>query len=66
MFKAVTWVVWGLTALLGRLEAHNTWRAMLAEYREEAQPATDLGRQESKWVQTRGGWPALVESVRAG
>ena len=59
-------VVWGLTALLGRLEAHNTWRAMLAEYREEAQPATDLGRQESEWVQTKGGWPALVESVRAG
>lgn len=47
-------VVWGLSALLGRLEASNTWGAILAEYRNGADPATKLGRLEADWQATRG------------
>lgn len=50
-------VVWGLTALLGRLEAHNTWRAILSEYRDGAAPNTTLGRAEAQWATTRQAWP---------
>ena len=44
-------VVWGMSALLGRLEAHNRWRAILAEYRSGAPPATELGRLEAAWYE---------------
>ena len=42
-------VVWGMSALLGRLEAHNRWRDILAEYRLDAPPATPLGVEEHAW-----------------
>jgi predicted unusual protein kinase regulating ubiquinone biosynthesis (AarF/ABC1/UbiB family) len=42
-------VVWGVSALLGRLEADNRWRGILAEYRKGAPPATELGRIEAAW-----------------
>ena len=42
-------VVWGVSALLGKLECEGPWRAILAEYRKEAPPATELGRQEAAW-----------------
>ena len=42
-------VVWGVSALLGRLEATNTWRALLAEYRKGAPPCTELGEREAEW-----------------
>lgn len=42
-------VVWGVSALLSRLEATNTWRGILAEYREGAPPCTELGRLEADW-----------------
>jgi predicted unusual protein kinase regulating ubiquinone biosynthesis (AarF/ABC1/UbiB family) len=42
-------VVWGVTALLGRLRARGPWRAMLAEYRKGAPPATELGELEAEW-----------------
>lgn len=42
-------VVWGITALLGKLELEAPWRAMLLEYRIGAAPATDLGRLELAW-----------------
>lgn len=42
-------VAWGVTALLCRLEAHNRWRSILAEYRDGAPPVTELGRQEAAW-----------------
>ena len=42
-------VMWGTSALLGKLHAHNRWRAILAEYREGAPPATELGRLEAAW-----------------
>jgi len=43
-------VVWGMTALLGQLDAENSWRGILAEYREDGAPATDLGRAEANWA----------------
>jgi hypothetical protein len=43
-------VVWGMSALLGRLEARNRWRDILAEYRTGAPPATPLGRLEQSWL----------------
>ncbi len=42
-------VVWGVSALLGRLGATNNWRALLAEYRKGAPPVTELGRIEAEW-----------------
>ena len=46
-------VVWGMAALLGKLEAEGPWRAILAEYREGAPPATPLGEIEAKWRTAR-------------
>ncbi|MDQ6697709.1 MAG: AarF/ABC1/UbiB kinase family protein, partial [Actinomycetota bacterium] len=42
-------VVWGVSALLSKLAAENKWRAILAEYRKGAPPATELGRIEAAW-----------------
>ncbi|MGH9151688.1 MAG: ABC1 kinase family protein, partial [Acidimicrobiales bacterium] len=42
-------VVWGVSALLSRLEATNCWRGILFEYRKGAPPATELGRVEAEW-----------------
>jgi predicted unusual protein kinase regulating ubiquinone biosynthesis (AarF/ABC1/UbiB family) len=42
-------VVWGVSALLGRLEATNNWRALLAEYRKGAPPSSELGEREAEW-----------------
>jgi serine/threonine protein kinase len=42
-------VVWGVSALLGRIGATNQWSAMLAEYRHNAPPSTELGRIEEQW-----------------
>jgi hypothetical protein len=42
-------VVWGVSALLGRLEARNRWRGILQEYRRGDPPATRLGEVEAAW-----------------
>jgi predicted unusual protein kinase regulating ubiquinone biosynthesis (AarF/ABC1/UbiB family) len=42
-------VVWGVSALLGKLEVAAPWRAMLDEYRCGAAPATPLGEAHAKW-----------------
>ncbi|MCX7619510.1 MAG: AarF/ABC1/UbiB kinase family protein [Acidimicrobiales bacterium] len=47
-------VVWGVSALLGRLEAHNRWRGILDEYRHGGPPATELGELEQDWKARRG------------
>jgi len=47
-------VIWGMSALLGRLEAHNRWRAILDEYRIGADPATERGEVEADWARRRG------------
>ena len=43
-------VVWGVSAILGKLEAHGPWRAMLLEYVADGEPATDLGAAEAAWA----------------
>jgi len=45
-------VVWGISALLGRLEATNNWRGLLSEYRKGTPPATELGEIEAEWRRT--------------
>jgi hypothetical protein len=40
-------VIWGMSAILGTLNARNRWRAILDEYRLDAPPVTELGRRES-------------------
>ncbi len=42
-------VVWGVSAILGKLNVNNPWRAMLLEYRTGAPPATELGAAEAAW-----------------
>jgi predicted unusual protein kinase regulating ubiquinone biosynthesis (AarF/ABC1/UbiB family) len=42
-------VIWGMSAILGRLHARNRWRAILDEYRLDAEPVTELGRREAEW-----------------
>ena len=55
-------VVWGVSALLGRLEARARWRAILAEYRKGAPPATPLGEEVARWIEAR----ATDEGATAG
>jgi len=45
-------VVWGVSALLSKLEARNRWRGILQEYRHDGPPATELGRTEAAWRAT--------------
>ena len=42
-------VVWGVSALLGKLELEAPWRAMLLEYQAGGPPATALGTAERAW-----------------
>jgi predicted unusual protein kinase regulating ubiquinone biosynthesis (AarF/ABC1/UbiB family) len=46
-------VVWGVSAILGKLEVAGPWRAMLLEYRVNGPPATPLGEAERAWVEHR-------------
>jgi predicted unusual protein kinase regulating ubiquinone biosynthesis (AarF/ABC1/UbiB family) len=46
-------VVWGVSGLLGRLEASNAWAGIVAEYRKGAPPSTELGRLEEAWRRDR-------------
>ncbi len=48
-FIVLNRVVWGVSALLARLELTAPWRARLLEYRVDAEPATDLGLAEQRW-----------------
>ncbi len=47
-------VVWGVSAILGKLEVHGPFRAMFMEYRHDDAPATVLGRDERDWRRRRG------------
>jgi predicted unusual protein kinase regulating ubiquinone biosynthesis (AarF/ABC1/UbiB family) len=42
-------VVWGVNAILGKLEAAGPFRAMILEYVADGEPATDLGAAEAAW-----------------
>jgi len=50
-FVLIDRVVWGVSALLGRLGATNHWRAIVMGYRGGgASPATLMGEQEAVWA----------------
>ncbi|MEY2445502.1 MAG: hypothetical protein QOE00_2082 [Ilumatobacteraceae bacterium] len=60
-------VVWGISAILGRLEVTAPWRAMLLEYSDGGPPATPLGELEQAWLASAGhasARPAPVEPPR--
>jgi len=42
-------VVWGVSALLGKLEADGPWRGILDEYRAGGAPCTPLGEEDATW-----------------
>ena len=46
-------VVWGVNALLAKLELTNPWRAMLLEYHAHGPAATPMGRAEGEWRSRR-------------
>ncbi|HUF96628.1 MAG TPA: AarF/ABC1/UbiB kinase family protein [Ilumatobacter sp.] len=48
-FVVLDRVVWGVNAILGKLEASGPYRAMLLEYVAGGAPATDLGAAEAAW-----------------
>ncbi|CAN5649474.1 AarF/ABC1/UbiB kinase family protein [soil metagenome] len=42
-------VIWGISAILGKLEVEAPWRAMMHEYLVGAPPATLMGEQAAAW-----------------
>jgi len=46
-------VVWGVSGLLGQLEAEAGWAGIVSEYRKGSPPSTDLGVVEAEWVASR-------------
>ena len=46
-------VIWGVSAILGKLDAKGPWRGMLLEYIDDGEPATELGVAEAAWQATR-------------
>jgi predicted unusual protein kinase regulating ubiquinone biosynthesis (AarF/ABC1/UbiB family) len=47
-------VVWGVSAILGKLEVTAPWRSMLLEYRDGGPPASPLGEAERAWAVSTG------------
>ena len=43
-------VVWGVNAILGKLEVEGPFRAMLLEYVADGPPATEIGAAEAAWM----------------
>jgi hypothetical protein len=46
-------VVWGMSALFGRMRASGRWGTLLDEYLHDGPPSTELGRAEQAWRQER-------------
>jgi len=44
----------GLTSLIGRLRAGNDWGSFVAEYCEDAEPVTEMGKRERAFLEQRG------------
>jgi predicted unusual protein kinase regulating ubiquinone biosynthesis (AarF/ABC1/UbiB family) len=49
-FVVLDRVVWGVSALLGKIGITRPWRAMLLEYLDDAPPVTPLGQLERDWL----------------
>ncbi len=52
-FALLDRVVWGVSAVLGRLGATSRWRGIVREYRVGAPPATPMGEHEAAWRAAR-------------
>ena len=52
-FVVLDRVVWGVSALLGRLGAEGPWRAILDEYRRGGPSGSTLGAQDATWWRHR-------------
>lgn len=48
-------VVWGFSALFGKMEVTASWGRLLSEYISDAPPSTELGRIEAEWRAKRRG-----------
>jgi predicted unusual protein kinase regulating ubiquinone biosynthesis (AarF/ABC1/UbiB family) len=48
-FVMLNRVVWGVSAILGKLEVEAPWRQMLLEYLVDGPPATPMGAAERAW-----------------
>lgn len=48
-FVMLNRVVWGINAILSKLDAEGPFRAMLLEYMADAEPATEIGVAEAGW-----------------
>jgi predicted unusual protein kinase regulating ubiquinone biosynthesis (AarF/ABC1/UbiB family) len=46
-------VVWGMSALFGRMGVTHRWGDLLGEYLHHAPPSSDLGRAEVEWRRRR-------------
>jgi predicted unusual protein kinase regulating ubiquinone biosynthesis (AarF/ABC1/UbiB family) len=46
-------VVWGVSAILGKLEVEAPWRAMMLEYLHGAAPATTMGEAAAAWKRAK-------------
>jgi predicted unusual protein kinase regulating ubiquinone biosynthesis (AarF/ABC1/UbiB family) len=46
-------VVWGVSAILGKLEIKGPFRGMLLEYIADGEPVTDIGAAEAAWRAAR-------------
>ncbi|MDQ2827238.1 MAG: AarF/ABC1/UbiB kinase family protein [Actinomycetota bacterium] len=46
-------VVWGMSALFGRMGVTHRWGDLLDEYLHEAPPSSELGRAEAEWRRRR-------------
>ncbi|MEZ5217963.1 MAG: hypothetical protein R2715_15570 [Ilumatobacteraceae bacterium] len=53
-FVVLDRVVWGVSALLGKLDAEGPWRAMLLAYRDGTSGGSPLGDQERAWMDRFG------------
>jgi predicted unusual protein kinase regulating ubiquinone biosynthesis (AarF/ABC1/UbiB family) len=50
-------VVWGFSALFGKMEVTASWGRLLSEYLSDAPPSTELGRIEAEWRARRDPGP---------
>jgi predicted unusual protein kinase regulating ubiquinone biosynthesis (AarF/ABC1/UbiB family) len=46
-------IQWGINSILGQLRARADWQAIFREWRHGAEPATELGRQETAFMARR-------------
>jgi predicted unusual protein kinase regulating ubiquinone biosynthesis (AarF/ABC1/UbiB family) len=51
-------VVWGVSGLLGRLEAEAGWAGIVSEYRKGSPPSSELGVIEAQWAASLADRPA--------